>query len=127
MSTPLAPDRDPSRREELLFILLHGGAQTESIAHRIIDLAISEAQAVAAKRYTGEITYLQSELAHRPSRTALFAEFAQGLEAATANLTGDARNGAEIALQVARHFAQEPTVPTGVDARPTFQPQGATS
>ncbi|MFC8704099.1 hypothetical protein ACFUIV_18185 [Streptomyces anulatus] len=43
--TPMTPDRDPSRREELLFMLLHGGAHSESIAQRVVDLALAEARA----------------------------------------------------------------------------------
>ncbi|MEU0160206.1 hypothetical protein ABZ154_15530 [Streptomyces sp. NPDC006261] len=43
--TPMTPDRDPSRREELLFMLLHGGARDETIAQRIVDLALAEARA----------------------------------------------------------------------------------
>ncbi|MFI6653235.1 hypothetical protein ACIBI8_37300 [Streptomyces sp. NPDC050529] len=50
-------DTDPTRREELLFILLHGGAQTESIATRIVDLAIAEAQAEP----TPELILLRAE------------------------------------------------------------------
>ncbi|MFJ2568943.1 hypothetical protein ACIOYT_00785 [Streptomyces halstedii] len=41
--TPMTPDRDPSRRKELLFMLLHGGARDESIAQRVVDLALAEA------------------------------------------------------------------------------------
>lgn len=48
---------DPTRREELLFILLHGGAQTELIATRIVDLAIAEATAEAAR----ELVLLRAE------------------------------------------------------------------
>jgi hypothetical protein len=40
-----AHDADPTRREELLFMLLHGGAQSESIAKRIVDQVVAEAQA----------------------------------------------------------------------------------
>lgn len=43
--TPITPDRDPSRREELLFMLLHGGARDETIAQRVVDLALAEARA----------------------------------------------------------------------------------
>ncbi|PVC80548.1 hypothetical protein DBP19_36030 [Streptomyces sp. CS090A] len=43
--TPMNPDRDPSRREELLFMLLHGGARSETIAQRVVDLALAEARA----------------------------------------------------------------------------------
>ncbi|MCX4605478.1 hypothetical protein OG402_33975 [Streptomyces anulatus] len=43
--TPMTPDRDPSRREELLFMLLHGGARDETIAQRVVDLALAEARA----------------------------------------------------------------------------------
>lgn len=43
--TPMTPDRDPSRREELMFMLLHGGARSESIAQRVVDLALAEARA----------------------------------------------------------------------------------
>lgn len=35
--------QDPTRREDLLFMLLHGGASTNSIAGHVVDLAISEA------------------------------------------------------------------------------------
>ncbi|MEU9611805.1 hypothetical protein AB0D56_09670 [Streptomyces sp. NPDC048209] len=77
-----ASHRDPSRREELRFILMHGGAQTESIADRIIDLAIAEAQIEAAiwLRSVGETdaAYLlstcdvwvndETRAAHGPSR-----------------------------------------------------------
>ncbi|MFD7855221.1 hypothetical protein ACFV6B_13175 [Streptomyces microflavus] len=38
-----ADNTDPSRREELLFMLQHGGARTEEIARRVVDLAIAEA------------------------------------------------------------------------------------
>lgn len=43
--TPMTPDRDPSRREELMFMLLHGGARSEAIAQRVVDLALAEAGA----------------------------------------------------------------------------------
>lgn len=43
--TPMTPDRAPSRREELLFMLLHGGAHSETIARRVVDLALAEAGA----------------------------------------------------------------------------------
>ncbi|MFD3970183.1 hypothetical protein [Streptomyces cyaneofuscatus] len=49
--TPMTPERDPSRREELLFMLLHGGARDAAIAQRVVDLALAEARAelVAAR------------------------------------------------------------------------------
>ncbi|MFJ5886852.1 phiSA1p31-related protein [Streptomyces californicus] len=43
--TPVTPDREPSRREELLFMLLHGGARDAAIAQRVVDLALAEARA----------------------------------------------------------------------------------
>ncbi|MFH9765165.1 hypothetical protein ACH4N4_30470 [Streptomyces microflavus] len=43
--TPMTPDRDSSRREELMFMLLHGGAHSEAIAQRVVDLALAEARA----------------------------------------------------------------------------------
>ncbi|CAH9419523.1 hypothetical protein SGL43_06578 [Streptomyces globisporus] len=43
--TPMTPERNPSRREELLFMLLHGGAHSEWIAQRVVDLALAEARA----------------------------------------------------------------------------------
>lgn len=35
--------KDPTRREDLLFMLLHGGAASESIACHVVDNAIAEA------------------------------------------------------------------------------------
>lgn len=40
--------QDPTRREDLLFMLLHGGAATNSIAHHVVDNAIAEALAKQA-------------------------------------------------------------------------------
>ena len=48
---------DPTRREELLFMLLHSGAQSESIAKRIVDLVVAEAQAEP----TPELSLLRAE------------------------------------------------------------------
>lgn len=42
------PDRDPTRREELLFILRHGGAATDGIANRAVDMFAGE---IAAERH----------------------------------------------------------------------------
>ena len=52
-----ADNTDPTRREELLFMLLHGGAQSESIAKRIVDLVVAEAQAEP----TPELSLLRAE------------------------------------------------------------------
>lgn len=37
--------QDPTRREDLLFMLLHGGAASPAIAERVVDNAIAEALA----------------------------------------------------------------------------------
>ncbi|MDQ0792059.1 hypothetical protein [Streptomyces sp. B1I3] len=84
-------------------------------------------QEKASRHFAGRAAFLRGELHNRPSRSEIFAEFARDLETATDHLTGDARDGAGIALQVAQHFAQTPTVPTGTENRPVFQPQGSTS
>ena len=52
-----ADNTDPTRREELLFMLLHSGAQSESIAKRIVDLVVAEAQAEP----TPELSLLRAE------------------------------------------------------------------
>ncbi|MFJ6487090.1 hypothetical protein [Streptomyces californicus] len=56
--TPMTPDRDPSRREELLFMLLHGGARDAAIAQRVVDLALAEARA----EQKAEVDRLREEL-----------------------------------------------------------------
>ncbi|MGV0096978.1 hypothetical protein [Streptomyces californicus] len=64
--TPMTPDRDPSRREELLFMLLHGGARDAVIAQRVVDLALAEARAeqkTEVDQLRGELSDATAELA----------------------------------------------------------------
>ncbi|MBD3550823.1 hypothetical protein [Streptomyces sp. SP18CM02] len=64
--TPMTPDRDPSRREELLFMLLHGGARDAAIAQRVVDLALAEARAeqkAEVDRLRGELSDATAEMA----------------------------------------------------------------
>lgn len=64
--TPMTPDRDPSRREELLFMLLHGGARDAAVAQRVVDLALAEARAeqkAEVDRLRGELSDATAELA----------------------------------------------------------------
>ncbi|MDP5310410.1 hypothetical protein [Streptomyces poriferorum] len=60
-----AHDTDPTRREELLFILLHGGARTELVAQRVVDLAVAEALA----EQEADIAKLRARLAELESAT----------------------------------------------------------
>lgn len=67
----MSANQDPTRREELLFILRYGGAQTDEIAERAVDLAISEASAEKAaeiERLRGRVTELEAQRDRRRER-----------------------------------------------------------
>lgn len=49
--------QDPTRRDDVLFMLLHGGAASGSIARHVVDLAISE----ALEPQAAEVARLQAE------------------------------------------------------------------
>ncbi|MFJ3083058.1 hypothetical protein ACIPJG_25340 [Streptomyces halstedii] len=92
--TPMTPDRDPSRREELLFMLLHGGAATESIAQRVVDLAASEVRdeyAPEVARLGAALQGVMDEIArfgiYGPARTAAAALVRRADELVTENAT----------------------------------------
>ncbi|MET4670811.1 hypothetical protein [Streptomyces sp. PvR018] len=82
--TPMTPDRDPSRREELLFMLLHGGARSEAIAQRVVDLALAEARAEkktevdrlrkALSDATGQVAELEDGLGQASAENAALRE-----------------------------------------------------
>ena len=61
----MSASQDPTRREDLLFMLLHGGAASNSIASHVVDMAIGEAldqqkAELAALRPRGAVKLLAS-------------------------------------------------------------------
>ncbi|MFE6785130.1 hypothetical protein ACFVFF_23025 [Streptomyces sp. NPDC057680] len=57
--------QDPTRREELLFMLRHGGAFDDEIANRVVDNAIAEALAKQAAVDDAELGRQQEDLHRR--------------------------------------------------------------
>lgn len=107
--TPMTPDRDPSRREELLFMLLHGGARSEAIAQRVVDLALAEARdeyAPEVARLGAALQGVMDEIArfgiYGPARTAAAALVRRADELVTENATLRTRVAELEALKPAR-------------------------
>ncbi|MGW9245757.1 hypothetical protein [Streptomyces badius] len=107
--TPMTPDRDPSRREELLFMLLHGGARYEAVAQRVVDLAASEVRdeyAPEVARLGDALQGVMDEIAqfgiYSPARTAAAALVRRADELVTENATLRARVAELEALKPAR-------------------------
>ncbi|MET8378024.1 hypothetical protein [Streptomyces microflavus] len=92
--TPMTPDRDPSRRDELLFMLLHGGARSEFVAQRVVDFAASEVRdeyAPEVARLGAALQGVMDEIArfgiYGPARTAAAALVRRADELVTENAT----------------------------------------
>ncbi|KUJ65427.1 hypothetical protein [Streptosporangium amethystogenes] len=63
----MSASQDPTRREDLLFMLLHGGAASNSIASHVVDMAIGEAldqQKAELAALRARVAELEADITH---------------------------------------------------------------
>lgn len=65
----MSANRDTTRREELLFMLRHGGASSDGIAERVVDMAFAEVRAETQAEDCAAITEVMAVLHDAPAAT----------------------------------------------------------